>query len=47
MEKEYKVEILFNDGVIYDDKVKALNELEALDKMYIKWKNIKDIKVVK
>jgi len=46
MEREYTVQTTTTDGITYIDKIKALNELEALDKAFAKYKNIIDVKVV-
>lgn len=47
MEKEYNVNVVLTSGEVYFITVKALNELEALDIVHAKYKNIIDIKVVK
>ena len=47
MGKEYNVNVVLTSGEVYFITVKALNELEALDIVYAKYKNIIDIKVVK
>lgn len=47
MENNYKVEVITADNLTHIEEVKALNELEALDIVYAKYKNIIDIKVVK
>ena len=48
MENTYNVEITTKNGTIFTETVKALNELEALDKAYAMWSNLEimDIKVV-
>lgn len=47
MENTYKVEILTADNITHTEEVKAINELEAIDIAYAKYKDIIDIKVVK
>ena len=47
MEQTYKVEILAADNLTHTEEIKALNELEAVDIAYAKYKNVIDIKVVK
>ena len=47
MEQTYKVEILTADNITHTENIKAINELEALDIAYNKFKDIIDIKVVK
>lgn len=48
MEKEFKVQIITADNMTYIEKIKALNELEALDMAHeiYKKEDILDIKVV-
>lgn len=47
MEQTYKVEILTADNLTHIENIKAINELEAVDIAYAKYKNVIDIKVVK
>ena len=47
MGETYKVEILTADNITHIESIKAINELEALDIAYKKFKDIIDIKVVK
>lgn len=46
MEQTYKVQIVTKGKIVYVEEIKALNELEALDRVQAKYKNILDIKVV-
>lgn len=46
MEQTYKVEVITEDNITIIEEVKALNDLEALDIVHAKYKNILDIKVV-
>ena len=46
MENNYTVEFITEDNLIHTETVKALNELEALDIVHAKHKDIIDIKVV-
>ena len=47
MEQTYKVEVITEDNITIIEEVKALTDLEALDIVHAKYKNILDIKVVK
>ena len=47
MEQTYKVQIITADNLTHIEEIKALNELEAVDIAYAKYKNVIDIKVVK
>ena len=47
MEQTYKVEVLTADNITHTEEVKAINELEAIDIAYAKYKDVIDIKVVK
>ena len=47
MEQTYKVQIITADNYTHIEEIKAINELEAVDIAYAKYKNIIDIKVVK
>lgn len=46
MEQTYKVQIITADNITHTEEVKAINELEAVDIAYAKYKNVIDIKVV-
>lgn len=48
MENNYTVEVTTDSGLKFTEKVKALNELEALDIVHEMWSNLNilDIKVV-
>lgn len=46
MEQEYTVEVITTDNKKHTEKVKATDELEALDMVNAKYKNIEDMKVI-
>lgn len=46
MEKIYKVQIITTDNMEHIEKIKALNELEAIDMAHTIYTDILDIKVV-
>ena len=46
MGNNYTVEVITADNLTHIENVKALNELEALDIIHAKYKNIIDVKVV-
>lgn len=46
MENLYTVEVITTDNKKHTEKVKATDELEALDMVNAKYKNILDMKVV-